>query len=81
MAASEANATAPRSSWGRTLRRSDSTDREISLNFGTSFMSLAYVSSSYSTLFRILSFTFPLDHFFFLPLPPLMAARILASLV
>merc|ERR1712216_1011681 len=43
-------------------------------------MSLSYVGWSKSTKLFTFSFVFPLDHFFFLPLPPAMAARAFSSL-
>merc|ERR1719333_1111940 len=64
-----------------TFRRSLMIDGVISFAFGISLRSLSSVGLSKRT--RLLSFSFilPFDHFFFLPLPPAMAAFILASLV
>merc|ERR1719333_1162148 len=64
-----------------TFSRSLMMDGAMSFALGISLISLSRVGLSKST--RLLSFSFilPLDHFFFLPLPPAMAAFILASLV
>ena len=51
----------------------------ISLILGTSFIMRLWVFWSKSTRLASFSRTLPLDHFFFLPLPPAMAAAILAS--
>jgi hypothetical protein len=51
--------------------RSTSTLSVINLYVGTSFISLSYVALSIDTALFALSLTFPLDHFFFLALPPL----------
>lgn len=54
----------------RTFKRSLTTDGVMSLYDGTSFNSLSYDALSNKTWLFNLSRTFPLDHFFFLALPP-----------
>merc|ERR1719264_2137721 len=53
----------------------------IKLIFGTSLFRALCVSSSINTLLFNLSFTFPLDHFFFPPFFDAAAALAMASLV
>merc|ERR1711998_477842 len=60
-------------------KRSAKIDVVIILYFGTSANILSYVGWSKSTKAFTFSFVFPLDHFFFLPLPPAMAARAFSS--
>merc|ERR1740129_1679688 len=52
----------------------------MSFAFGISFSNLSYVGLSNMTKLASFSLTLPLLHFFFLDLPPAMAAFIFASL-
>merc|ERR1719326_1267589 len=63
-----------------TFRRSLTTEGVMSFALGISFIILSYVALSNMTMFASFSLTLPLDHFFFLDLPPAMAAFIFASL-
>lgn len=58
--------------------RSMRTDWEIILNVGTSLKIRSKVTLSMMTALFDLSFTFPLDHFFFLPALPWAAMTALA---
>jgi hypothetical protein len=60
--------------------RSVRIDTVIILYFGTSAISLSYVLCSKRTWLFAFSLFFPLDHFFFLALPPAVALAALAAL-
>merc|ERR1719517_147170 len=62
-----------------TFKRSLTTAGVMSLAFGISFNILSYVGLSNMTMFASFSLTLPLLHFFFLDLPPAIAAFIFAS--
>ena len=60
-------------------RRSQRIEMVIILYFGTSARSLSYVDCSKRTWLLAFSLFFPLDHFFFLALPPAWALAALAA--